>query len=314
MSDLFDIRQLQNFVALVEEGSFTKAAKRVNLSQSAISHSLKNLETEIGSPLVKRAGQNLLLTEHGEVFLGEAKDILDRMRTLRERLVALNDWGRGRLRIGAGATACQYFLPAVLRELRDTFPYCDLNIRPGDTPQNLEDLRAGKVDVALLVRGGDFDRIQFQRLFVDELRVVIPRGHAWARQARLRSADFESQTVLQYGSGTVTHGLVAEYFEEQGVRVSQSIELSSMDALREMARIGQGVALLPDWGMERGEAQGLVSRPLPGRPVRREWGLASLKGKPLSLLESIFQGLCEEHAFSFSGRNMQLYPATKAIA
>lgn len=313
MSGLLDIRQLQNFVALVEERSFTRAAKRVNLSQSAISHSLKNLEVEVGSPLIKRAGQNLLLTEHGEVFYDEARDILERMRALRLRLNELNEWGRGRLRIGAGGTACQYFLPAVLRELRDTFPKCDLNIRPGDTPQSLEGLRAGEVDVAVLVRGGDLDRIHFQRLFIDELRVVYPRGHAWAAQPRLRAADFENVTILQYGSGTVTHRLLAEYFAEHGVRVRSTIELSSMDALREMARIGQGVALLPDWGLDRAGEQGLVSRPMPGRPVRREWGLATLKGKHLSLLEATFQGLCEEHALSFSGRNQQVYGLPVAV-
>lgn len=310
VSQLIDIRQLNNFVALAEERSFTRAAKRVFLSQSAVSHSLRNLEAEMSCKLIKRAGQTILLTEHGEVFYREAREIVAQVVGLRQRMAELSEWGRGRLRIGAGATACQYFLPAVLRELRETFPRCELSIQPSDTHQSLRALRVGEIDVALIVRGGDLERIAHRDLFKDELHAVFPLGHNWALKDSLRVKDFESETVLQHGVGTVTHQLLSDYFADHGIHLNRSIELSSMDALREMARIGQGIAFLPSWVLNRPESHGLVGRPLPGGPVKRDWALATLAGKSLSILEATFQGLCEEHALSFAGHNRTLFAAS----
>ena len=308
MSLLLDTRQLNNFVALAEERSFTKAAKRVHLSQSAISHSLKNLEDEVGGKLIKRAGHTMLLTQHGEVFYREAKEIIDRIAGLREHITSLNDWGRGRIRIGAGSTACQYFIPSVLRELRETFPRCELNIQSSDTRQSLLALRNGDIDVALIVKGDDLDRISYTHLFSDKLMAVFHANHAWAKKPTLSLKDFEEVTVLQYGDGTVTHALLKTYFEEYGATIKQSVELNNMDALREMARMGQGVALLPEWILSRPESARLSARPLPYRAVKRDWGFATLAGKPLSLLEATFQGLCEEHALSFEPDYSLRYP------
>ena len=309
VSPLLDTRQLNNFVALAEERSFTRAAKRVHLSQSAISHSLKNLESEVGGKLIKRAGHTMLLTQHGEVFYREAKEIIARISRLRDRITSLNDWGRGRIRIGAGSTACQYFIPSVLRELRETFPRCELNIESSDTQHNIEALRKGQIDVALVVKGEDLDRIAYTNLFSDRLMAVLNPSHHWAKKTTIDPKDFEDTTVLQYGKGSVTHTLVSAYFEEYDVKVSQSVELNNMDALLEMARMGQGVALLPEWILSRPGSAGLIARPLPHQGVTRDWGFATLAGKPLSLLEATFQGLCEEHAFAFDPEHCLSYLA-----
>jgi DNA-binding transcriptional LysR family regulator len=308
VNTLLDIRQLNNFVALAEERSFTKAAKRVHLSQSAISHSLKNLEDEIGGKLIKRAGHTMLLTQHGEVFYREAKEIIARIAGLREHITNLNDWGRGRIRIGAGSTACQYFIPSVLRELRETFPRCELHIQSSDTTQSLDALRRGDIDVALIVKGSDLDRIAYTSLFSDTLMAAYNPGHHWSEKTTISAKDFEEVTVLQYGEGTVTHTLLKEYFDEHEVDIRQSVELNSMDALREMARMGQGVALLPEWILARSETTGITARPMPHQGVKRDWGFATLAGKSLSLLEATFQGLCEEHALSFEARYSLSYP------
>lgn len=308
-----DIRQLQNFVALAHERSYTKAAKRVFLSQSAISHSIRSLEAELGCKLIKKAGHKLILTEHGEVFFRESEEILDRIHGLRRKMSELGRWGRGRIRIGAGATACQHFLPPVLREIQDTFPECDLVVHPGDTPLSLQALRAGQVDVSIMVRSKDISDCTFYRLFSDELRLVFNPSHAWARSKRLTTQQFSEETILLYSRGSATYEITQAYFESNDIRVRRSVELGSMEALKEMARIGHGIALLPDWVIEDDDPRsGLVSRPLPGHPIRREWGVAYLKGKQLSLLEETFVGLCEEQARAFTGKNQIYFPAETA--
>ncbi|HTO02872.1 MAG TPA: LysR family transcriptional regulator, partial [Opitutus sp.] len=138
MNRPLDSRQLAAFAALARCQSFTRAAKELFLTQSAISHAIKALETEVGSPLVDRAGRRVLLTQAGEQFLRHAEKILREMDAARAGLDTLSRWGHGRLRVGASTTACQYLLPTVLREFKQSFPKAVITIEPGDHAQQIE--------------------------------------------------------------------------------------------------------------------------------------------------------------------------------
>src|SRR4051794_14211216 len=106
-----DSRQLRAFVTLAQTGSFTLAAKQLFLSQSAVSHSMKALEQEVGCLLLDRMDKKVLLTQAGEALLHHAERILQEMTAARGALQQLGKWGRGRLRVGASTTACKYILP-----------------------------------------------------------------------------------------------------------------------------------------------------------------------------------------------------------
>ncbi len=152
MSAPLDSRQLRAFVSLARTGSFTKTARELHLSQSAISHSIKALEDEVQCRLLDRLGKSVLLTQAGEQLLSHAERILSEMDTARERLRDLGKWGHGRLRIGASPTSCQYILPNVLREFKESFPQCIIQIEPGDTPIALELLHSNRIDLALALQ------------------------------------------------------------------------------------------------------------------------------------------------------------------
>src|SRR5437660_4363642 len=122
MSLPLDSRQLRAFSILARTGSFTLAAKQLFLSQSAVSHSMKALEQEVGCRLLDRMGKKVLLTQAGETLLHHSEKILQEMDVARIALEDLGKWGRGRLRIGASTTACQYILPTVLRDFKEEFP------------------------------------------------------------------------------------------------------------------------------------------------------------------------------------------------
>src|ERR1051325_3732039 len=121
MTQPLDTRQLRAFATLARRGSFTLAAKELHLSQSAVSHSMKALETDVGCRLFDRLGKKVLLTQAGEQLLQNAEKILREMSVARESISRLGKWGRTRLRIGASTTACQYILPEVLREFQKQY-------------------------------------------------------------------------------------------------------------------------------------------------------------------------------------------------
>src|SRR5215831_1518785 len=118
-----DSRQLRAFATLARTASFTQAARELHLSQSAVSHSMKALETEVACRLLDRLGKSVILTQAGEQLFAHAEKILAEMDLARERLAELGKWGHGRLRIGTSLTACQYILPSVLREFKESFPH-----------------------------------------------------------------------------------------------------------------------------------------------------------------------------------------------
>src|SRR5688572_186209 len=168
-----DSRQLRAFAALARTGSFTIAAKRLFLSQSAVSHSMKALETDVGCRLFDRVGKKVLLTQAGESLLHHADKILQEMTSARAGLQQLGKWGVGRLRIGASPTACHYILPGVLREFKESFPKCLIAIEPGDTLEAIESVRDNKIDLAVTLEPRNEDQFEFHPLFTDELAFIV---------------------------------------------------------------------------------------------------------------------------------------------
>ena len=159
--NLLDSRQLRAFLMLAHKGSFTSAAKELNLTQSAISHAVKALEEDVGCRLLDRMGKRVLLTQAGEQFLSRAGKIFEEMSGARADLERLSLWGQGRLRIGAGAMACQYILPPVLREFQKKFPECRLNINPGDTVELINALGANEIDIAVTLEPVNEPSLEF---------------------------------------------------------------------------------------------------------------------------------------------------------
>src|SRR2546430_3673140 len=183
MNQPLDSRQLRAFATLARTGSFTVAGMELDLWQCAVSHSMKALEQDVGCRLLDRLGKKVLLTQAGEQLLHHAQKILSEMSQARESLRQLGKWGRARLRVGASTTACQYILPAVLREFKESFPQCLINVEPGDTPEAIALLRENRIDLALALQPKNEEKMEFVPLFTDELVFLMSPVHPWARSA-----------------------------------------------------------------------------------------------------------------------------------
>ena len=295
MKPTLDSRQLHAFSALARRGSFTLAAKDLFLTQSAVSHAIKALEDDVGCRLLDRVGRRVLLTQAGEQFLRHTEKILREMEAARAGLETLTKWGHGRLRVGASTTACQHILPTVLREFRQSYPKCIIRIEPGDHDQQLDLLRSGHIDLALLLEPPSQSQTEFTfvPLFHDELRFIVAPLHPWAKLGRAPRESIESETLVLYNKTSQTFRLVSEYFREEKIALSNFIELGSMEAIKELVKIGIGAGILAPW-IARGELESgsLVSLPLGARKLRRRWGVAHLRGRRLALAEETFVGLC----------------------
>lgn len=293
-NNFFDTRQLTAFAALARLGSFTRAAQELCLTQSAISHAIKALEDQAGCRLFERAGRRVSLTQSGEQMLRHVDKILGEMKAARRGLDELSRWGHGRLRLGASTTACQYILPTVLREFKQSFPKCVISIDPGDHARQMEHLLDNSIDLAIMLEPVGQKELAFVPLFSDELRFLVAPGHVWAKSGRVQRDAFNEETLIVYNHTSYTFRLLEEYLREEDMPLNNILELGSMEAIKELVKIGLGVGVLAPWVAVNEITSGaLVSLPLGKRKLRRQWGVGYLKGRRLSLGEETFVGLCQ---------------------
>jgi DNA-binding transcriptional LysR family regulator len=294
MTHPIDSRQLRAFAALARTGSFTLAAKDLFLSQSAVSHSMKALETDVGCRLFDRVGKKVLLTQAGEALLHHTDKILQEMAAARAGLEQLGKWGVGRLRIGASPTACQYVLPSVLREFKESFPKCRINIEPGDTLDAIESVRNNRIDLAITLEPRNEDQFEFHPLFTDELAFLVGAMHPWARQGHVVRNEIPKQSYVLYNKNSYTFRMVRDYFHQEDMVLNTVIELGSMEAIKELVKLGLGVGILAPWIAQKElREKSLIALPLGRRKMKRNWGVIHWRGRRLSLAEETFLGLCK---------------------
>lgn len=289
-----DLRQLRAFVAVVEEGSFTLAARRIFVTQSAVSHSLRTLEEQLSCRLLDRSAKRVGITAEGELLLKRCKRVLFELEQATRDLDGLRRWGQTRIRIGAPHSLCHFLIPSVLREFRDCFPRCEPVIEAGDTTVLLDRLAGADLDllVGLKPRGrGDNG---YRPMFKDRLAFVVSPFHPWAVDPTAVLSTINDQQFIIYTKATETCRLIEELLEQKGGRGKKPLVLGDMQAIKEMAKLGIGVGIVAPWVASREILDGslkVVDIDEPG--IEREWGVFHSPKREPSLVEEAFIGLCE---------------------
>jgi LysR family transcriptional regulator, low CO2-responsive transcriptional regulator len=294
MPEPLDSRQLRAFASLARTGSFTQTARELRLSQSAISHSMKALEQEVRCRLLDRMGKTVILTQAGEQLLAHAEKILAEMAAAREQLGELGKWGHGRLRLCTSTTACQYILPPVLSEFKQSFPQCIIQIEPGDTPDALELLRRNQIDLALTLEPRGDTGFEFRPLFEDELQFMVSPSHPWAQSGHVERSEIVRQKFILYTKTSYLYEMIEKYFYSEKMVLPTSIELGNMEAIKELVKLGLGISILAPWVAQKELAEGsLCALPLGKRKLNRRWGFLLRRGQRLTLAPETFIGLCQ---------------------
>lgn len=300
-----DSRQLRSFVTVVHTGSFTTAARELFLSQSAVSHSLRALEEDVGCRLLNRVNKKVILTPAGEHLYHYATKILAEMGSARDELAHLNSWGSSKIRIGASTTACQHILPQVLTKFKSDFPNCsNIVIEPGDTPELIDLLHDQKIDLAIALEPKHHEQLTYTELFTDELNFAVGPDHPWAKQGHATRAEIPTQNYIFYSKNSYTFQMVGKYFSQEDMVLNSVMELGSMEAIKEMVKVGVGISVLAPWIVKRDVDEGtLVTLPLGRRKLKRKWGVIHWRNKPLSHPEQAFIDLCKKTTANFVQEN-----------
>lgn len=264
---------------------------------------MKALEQDVGCRLFDRVGKKVLLTQAGEALLVHADRILKEMNQARESLEQLNNWGHSRIRIGASSTTCQYILPAVLRKFKQEYPDCMITIEPADASDAVDLLEANRIDLALALEPDQLDKLAFQPLFTDELMFIVAPNHEWARSGHAVRNLISKQKFVLYNKASQTFRMIESYFRHEGIGINTLIEFGSMEAIKELVKLGLGIGIMAPWVVRSEIAEGsIVALPLGRRLLRRQWGVLAWRQRPLNLAEEKFVSFCRDATMSLVSR------------
>ncbi len=299
-----DVQGLRVFLSVAENLSFTRAAEALLLTQSAVSHQIARLEREVGAPLLLRSGRAVSVTPVGRELMVHARRVLTALADATAAVRQAARPGVGRLRVGASAVACQHLVPEALREFRECFPDYSLSILPADSPAVVENVVEGKIDLGIVVRadrGGP--RLNYHELFTDDLGLLVSPLHPWARAGRVDRLQLAEQRLILFSRHSATFRIVERYLARLNAPPRDFIELGSMEAIKELVKMGLGVSVAAQW-VARPElaARSLVWLPLPGGRLTRAWCVAAPPGRELTVAEQTFVGLCQDVAVGLAQR------------
>jgi DNA-binding transcriptional LysR family regulator len=292
-----DTRLLKIFCAVAESGSLVAAADKVHLTPSAISHTLKSLETELGCRLFERVGKKMALNHAGEQLLAQVQRPLAALDAAAEGIKRLGKWGQSRLRIGTSHAACEHLLPQVIRELKSKHPSLELHLLSGDTPQVIDLLHQNKVDLALGLAPQNSVGLAMRPIFRDELMFVFASAHAWADGRVLTPEEIHKQPFISCPRSSLTAHLLDDYFRQFQIMPNAVMEVSSTAATIKLVKSNLGISILAPWTVDQELTRGdLKMRPLGPKPLHCRWSVISLAARRMTLAEETFCRLCRNCA------------------
>ena len=292
-----DTRLLKMFCAVAKHSSVVAASRALHLTPSAVSHGLKGLESQLGCRLFDRAGKRIILNQAGEQLLAKIEQPLAALDAAEESLKQLAKWGQTRLRIGAAASACEYILPGVIRELKKSSPNVTLQVELGDMPDMVTLIQQNRIDLALGVAPDAQVDLELRPIFKDELMFTFAPAHPWAAARSISHDELRTQPLIVYNRASITAKLIDEYFRNIDLVPSTVMEIASIEAIKELVKLNLGVAVLAPWTADKELARGsLRMRPVGSKPLRRQWVVAFLPGRRLNLVEETFCRLCRNYA------------------
>jgi DNA-binding transcriptional LysR family regulator len=241
-----ELRQLEHFLAVVEEGSFTRAAARLFMVQSSLSASLLGLERELGTDLFIRGRRGAELTDAGRAFLEPARASLGEADRARDAVAEVKGLIRGSVRIAAVSMPRSFDVGGTIRRFQDEHPGVDVHVIPVSARQMTDLVADGQVDFAITPRiHGTGPALHFQPLVRTPLVLVCPAGHRLAGARELDLAEVLDEPIIDLPRGWVARDLFDRFLEERGVQRRVRLEINDWLTVLTMVQRGTGIAYGP---------------------------------------------------------------------
>jgi len=290
-----NLKQIEYALAVADEGSFTRAAERCHVVQSALSHQIARLEEDLGAALFERSSRKVRLTAAGEAFVRSARPALEATRRIVAEVAAASGEVRGSLSIGKISSLTEVDLVGLLARFHGLYPQVDIHLNMSKSESLMLDVRERRLDLAFvgLWPGEKIEGLAQRLLAEEELVAVLPLGHPLTRFKRLPLAQLENQPLVDFQAGTAGRRQTDEAFAAAGLRHRVQFEAGNVMLVGEFVRRGLALGLVPKKIAEGFE--GVVTLPVSDAPSRYLYAVWSHTPTPaaaafLLLLEQALAG------------------------
>lgn len=275
-----EVRHLKLVETVAKEGGLTKAATRLHVTQSALSHQLRDIEDKLGTPLFLRVNKKMLLTQAGERLLTSAPAVLDELKRAEEDIRQIALHREGILRISTECYTCYHWLPPVLKPFSREFPRVEVRIIAEATRRPIEALLDGRLDLAVTSTATRNQKLMFKPLFKDEMVVIVSPDHPFTGRPFITAKDFASEHLLVYALPKEELTIYQKVLIPAGVAPRHVSRVELTEAIIEMVKAGLGIGVMARWAVTpQVDAGTLRALPLSAKGFHRQWSAAMIRHK-----------------------------------
>ena len=264
----FTLDQLRILKAIVDEGSFKKAADSLFVTQPAVSLQVQNLEKQLEIAIFDRGGRKAQLTEAGKLLLNYCEKILGECQETCKAIEDLNNLKGGSIIIGASQTTGTYLMPRMIGLFRQKYPEVSVQLQIHSTRRTGWSVANGQIDIAII--GGQLplelnESLEIIPFATDELALVLPTNHPLAKSKELTKEDLYSLKFVTLDNQSTTRKVVDQLLSSSGLDVQRlhiEMELNSLEAIKNAVQSDLGAAFLPVVSIERELSAGSIHRPI----------------------------------------------------
>ncbi|MFI5137009.1 MAG: LysR family transcriptional regulator [Sphingobacteriales bacterium] len=245
-----ELRHLNLIRTIADEKGITKSLDKLFLTQSAVSHQLKDIEERIGARIFYRTKNQWLLTEEGKILYDTAVIVLAEMDAAMEKVNDLRGGHVGAIRISTECYTSYHWLPSFLIKMKMLYPKLEVKIVIEATHKPLEKLLLNELDVGITSDPGEDKSIKYVELFKDEVMAIVHKDSHLANKKFLRASDFADQNLIIHSYPLETVTVYQHFLKEQKVQPRQITAIPLTEVALEMVKSGMGIMTLPGWALK----------------------------------------------------------------
>ncbi|WP_462250560.1 LysR family transcriptional regulator [Ekhidna sp.] len=272
-----EIRHLKLIREVAETKSLTKAKDSLFLSQSALSHQLKEIESQLGTQLFHRVNKQLILTNAGKMVLESAERILKDLERTEMSIKKYVSGTSGTLRLATQCYTCYHWLPSLMNDFKKEFPNVEIEIFHNNDADVEDQILEGKIDLAIIYENSNRPNIDYHELFRDEVFALVPAGHPWTKKPYVQAKDFEGENIIIHSYPLESVSLFSQVLIPEGVKPNRVMQVQVTEAVVEMVKAGMGINVMAKWIVEPYlDDNKLALVPVTKRGIHRTWSAITL--------------------------------------
>lgn len=293
--------RLKAFCLVVEMRSFSKAGEAIFVTQSAMSHLIKNLEDEIGVKLINRSGKKVIPTPAGWLFYNQSKKILEAYKTLGNDINKLIKEIKGPINLGASTTVAKYLLPQVLYDFSKRYPEVQINLTVSNTEAIINELQQGNIDLGIVEGNIKNKGIALEEIADDEIVLIASDENPLAKEGHITQQDFLFQPFIMPQAGSGLREFIEDFLqtlkmEPKDIKVSMT--LGDSELIVQMVQSGLGISFVSKWTVFRPIKEGTIKvLKLPGKSLYRKFYIASADKEPSTMVAKTFFKFIKDYRF-----------------